>query len=312
MAHNCTDDTAAVARRAGARVLVLDDGRPGKAHAIAEGMRELPRPVDYVGVFDADSRVDSAFLGVVAATIDGAECLQVETVPELSEGWLANGYGLGRRARNAMWWRPREALDMGVTISGTGWFITPSLHTELGPRLETLTEDLELSILMYSEGHRVLYTSDTAVTVQEPRTFDSSMSQRLRWIRGHVRVIGRYWPSLLRRGLSGDNGAFDMAVYLVAPTRMLTRTGISIGLMLRFAGAPKAASWPLLALGVLSEFGVPALVGGRANLVPMNLTGALLAVRHTLLSLLWFPLGFWGLLTARNESWTAMPRKESD
>jgi glycosyl transferase family 2 len=235
----------------------------------------------------------------------------VETVPKLSDDWLAAGYGLGRRARNAMWWQPREALGLGVTISGTGWFITPSLHAELGPRLETLTEDLELSTLMYSEGHTVRYTSDAVVTIQEPSTFDSSMNQRLRWVRGHFRVIRRYWPALLGRGLSGDPRALDMAVYLVAPTRILTRAGVTLGVLMRVATPARAVSWPLLGLGVLSEFALPAAVGAKTNLVPATPGGAALALRHTLLSLLWFPIGFWGLLTARRETWNAMPRKET-
>lgn len=312
VAHNCTDDTASVARDTGARIVEANDGRRGKAHAVSAGMRELPDTVDYVGVFDADSRVDEDFLTAVAMSITGEECLQAETVPELTHEWLAGGYGLGRRARNVMWWRPREALGLGVTISGTGWFITPSLHAELGPRLKTLTEDLELSTLMYSEGHTVRYSSDAVVTVQEPRTFDSSMNQRTRWVRGHLRVVRRYWPTLLGRGVSGDMRALDMAVYLVAPTRMLTRVGVTLGVLMACARSAQAVSWPLLGLGVLSEFVLPGAVGAKAKLAPLTPAGAALAIRHTLLSLLWFPIGFWGLLTARRETWSAMPRKEAD
>ncbi len=312
VAHNCSDDTVAVAREAGARVVEANDGRPGKAHAVAAGMRALPGTVDYVGVFDADSRVDENFLAAVAASIEGAECLQVEVVPERSDEWLSEGYGLGRRARNVMWWRPREALGLGVTISGTGWFIRPALHAELGPRLKTLTEDLELSTLMYSEGYTVRYSSDAAVTIQEPRTLGSSLNQRTRWARGHLRVIRRYWPKLLRRAASGDVRAMDMAIYLVAPTRVLTRSGITLGLVIALARSAHAVSWPLLGLGLLSEFVLPGAVGLKEKLVPATPAGATLAARHTLLSLLWFPIGFWGLLTARRESWSAMPRTGKD
>ncbi len=255
VAHNCSDDTAAVAREAGVRVVVADDGLSGKAYAIGAGMKLLPPGVDYVGMFDADSRVEADFL---------------ETVPVASDDWLATGYGLGRRARNFMWWRPREALGLGVTISGTGWFVRPSVQAELGPRLETLTEDLELSTLMYCEGYTVRYTSDTCVSVEEPHTFDSSMHQRTRWVRGHILVVRRYWVALLGRGVRGNFRALDMAIYLVAPTRILTRTVVTLGVLMRLAGGGGALSWPLLEMGVASEFGVPALVGARTRLVALE------------------------------------------
>src|SRR5690606_1344917 len=66
VAHNCNDDTASLAARAGARVLELKTDRPGKVHPMMAGLRELGDGCDLIGVFDADSRFPSTLLATVA------------------------------------------------------------------------------------------------------------------------------------------------------------------------------------------------------------------------------------------------------
>ena len=141
-AHNCTDGTATVAERAGARVVRID-GTPGKAAVVRAALDAGARGHDYIGIFDADARVPHGFLEAVAAATPGEDCLQVESAPRDVHEWLVEGYGLGRRVRNSLWWRPRERLGLGTTITGSGWFIRPSVLAELLPGMHTLTEDLE-------------------------------------------------------------------------------------------------------------------------------------------------------------------------
>lgn len=309
VAHNCSDDTASLAARAGARVLELKTDRPGKAQPMMAGLRELGDRCDFIGVFDADSRFPSTLLATVAAASEGEGCLQVEAVPREAEDWLASGYGFGRRSRNLFWWRPREALGLGSTISGTGFFIRPSLLAEFLANQRTLTEDLELTARLYAGGHRVAYVSSTYVAIQEPHRFKASMKQRVRWSRGHFSVLRYDWPLLARRAARGDPAAFDMALYMLVPTRLLTRSAVSLSALASLLRVPGAAPGGLVGVALAGEWVLPATIAVRDKLVPLNPSGLRVAARHGVLSLLWFPIGLWGVLTAGVHAWDGNPRQ---
>jgi cellulose synthase/poly-beta-1,6-N-acetylglucosamine synthase-like glycosyltransferase len=307
-AHNCTDGTAAAAEAAGARVIETSSPVPGKAWAIRAALDALGEGYDYLGVFDADARVEPGMLAAVARQGPGAACLQVETVPVGDPEWIAEGYGFGRRARNLFWWRPREALGLGTTISGCGWFIRPSLLREELPRITTLTEDLELTVRLALRGIPVMYVSAARVAVGEARDLGTSVRQRLRWVRGHLLVVRLLWPRLALRAVRGDARALDLALYLIAPTRMLTRLGASFAALHALlpvpAGLPRAAVLPVAA----AEWAVPAVIAWRERLLSFNRRGFDLALRHSVLSLLWFPIGLWALLTAQVQAWAPTRR----
>jgi hypothetical protein len=309
VAHNCSDDTASVAARAGATVVEARTERPGKSQAMLAGLEALEgRHYDYIGIFDADSRVPATLLATIADASPGQDCLQAETVPHETGDWLSTGYGLGRRARNIFWWRPREALGLGTTVSGSGYFIRPVILRTFLERQRTLTEDLELTARLYGQGGWVTYVSSTYVQVEEAHTLKTSVRQRLRWARGHLSVLRHEWPPLVVRALCGDRRALDMAVYMVAPTRMLTRMTVSAAFLLSLLRVPGAVPLRAATVVMAGEWGVPAVVAFRERLVPWNLQGLRLAWRHGLLSMLWFPIGLWGLVTMRATNWEAIPR----
>jgi cellulose synthase/poly-beta-1,6-N-acetylglucosamine synthase-like glycosyltransferase len=308
VAHNCSDETASLAARAGARVIELHTDRPGKIHPMLAGLNEMGGRCDFIGVFDADSRFPATLLATVAAAADGEDCIQVEVIPRETKDWLARGYGLGRRARNVFWWRPREALGLGATLTGTGFFIRPGLMGDLLANPRTLTEDLELTARLYTTGRGVAYVSSTYVAIEEPHVFRASLNQRLRWVRGHLSVIRYDWPALARRALRGDARALDMALYMLVPTRLLTRTAVTGSAAAAALRLPGALPAPAVGVALAGEWVLPATIAIRERLVPLSPRSLGLAVRHGVLSLLWFPIGLCGLLTAGVHAWDANPR----
>jgi hypothetical protein len=307
-AHNCTDRTAEVARASGAEVIDVHSAVPGKALAIRAALERLGDGYDFVGVFDADARAEPGLLRAIAGRGPGADCLQAETVPIGDPEWIAEGYGFGRKARNLFWWQPREALGLGTTISGCGWFVRPALLRAELPNVTTLTEDLELTVRLALRGIPVMYVSAARVAVGEARDLGTSVRQRLRWVRGHLLVVRRLWPRLALRAVRGDARALDLALYLIAPTRMLTRLGASFAALHALlpvpAGLPRAAVLPVAA----AEWAVPAVIAWRERLLSFNRRGFDLALRHSVLSLLWFPIGLWALLTAQVQAWAPTRR----
>ena len=308
VAHNCTDGTRAAARRHGASVLELATEKPGKSQAILAGLAQLSTAYDLVGVIDADSRVPVDFIESVAAASPGADCLQVETMPRADDDWLSAGYGFGRKSRNVFWWRPREELGLGTTISGSGFFARPALLERVLRSTRTLTEDLESTALLAAEGVRVRYVGETYVEVGEPHELADSLRQRSRWARGHVGVVWHLWPRVARQALRGDLGALDTAVFLLVPTRVLTRTAVTGAFILSVARMPGALPLAPVCVALAGEWVLPAVIAVRARLLPLSIGGAQLAVRHGILSLLWFPVGVWAVITAAERRWDESSR----
>ncbi len=308
VAHNCSDRTAEIAAAAGARVVVASSAEPGKAHAIRAALGVIGDGYDLVGIFDADARAHPGLLSAVASLGPEVICCQAETVPIEDPEWIAEGYGFGRKARNLFWWRPREALGLGTTISGCGWFIRPDVLREALPQVRTLTEDLELTAWLALRGIPVWYVSSGQVAVGEARDLRSSLRQRLRWVRGHLLVVGGYWPALVRRAVSGDARALDLAIYLLTPTRMLTRLGATLVALWSVAGLAVRLPWWVSLPVALAEWGIPGVIAVRERLIGLNRRGLALAARHGVLSLLWFPIGAWALVTARVQAWETIRR----
>lgn len=308
VAHNCTDNTAEIVRAAGGRVIELRTERPGKAQVIRAGAQALGPDYDYVGVFDADAHVMPHMLSRLAGRTLGKDCIQIETRPREPTEWLSASYGLGRRARNIFWWRPREALGLGTTISGCGFFIRQSLLSETLLDARTLTEDLEITARLYASGHSVSFVSAASVHVGEPHQLKASVRQRLRWVRGHVGVMRHRWPAMAGRGLMGDWRALDMALYMLVPTRVLTRTAVSFSFLVSIIRSPVALPLAPVTLALSGEWLLPLLIGVREKLLPFSREGLMLGLRQGFLSLLWFPIGIWALLTAQLHVWEEAPR----
>src|SRR5512132_3605112 len=125
VADNCTDDTAGVASRAGAEVLVRNepDAR-GKGRALRWAMDELlarDEPPDAVVVVDADSTPDPDLLtGLVAHLEEGAQAVQGESLivgdgsPE--QELRAAAFLLVNRARPT----GRAMLGLAPDLAGNG------------------------------------------------------------------------------------------------------------------------------------------------------------------------------------------------
>jgi hypothetical protein len=95
----------------------------------------------------------------------------------------------------------------------------------------------------------------------------------------------------------------DLAIYLVVPTRMLTRLGVTAAAMIALVGAPFAVTGWLLAPALAGEWLVPAWIAWRERLLRLSSGSVRLALEHSVLSLLWFPIGAWALATARINAW---------
>lgn len=237
VADNCTDATAAVARRAGARVFRREDpDRVGKGYALDYLLKAIWREGDrerYDGyfVFDADNLVDPNFVREMDKTFrsgDYAALTGYRNAKNFGSNWISAGYAIWflREARflNA----PRMVLGTNCHVSGTGFLVSARVLEEKGGwPYHLLTEDIQFSADCAAEGRRVGYCEGAVFYDEQPTNFGQAWQQRLRWSKGFYQVDARYAPALLKGMLRGGRrgfGCYDILM-TVTPGALLSLLG---------------------------------------------------------------------------------------
>ncbi|MCS7233406.1 MAG: glycosyltransferase family 2 protein [Synergistetes bacterium] len=227
IADNCTDNTAKVAREAGAMVWERTDSkRRGKQYALDWAFRKLlkRKEFDAVCVFDADNLVSLNFLKKVnERMLSGEKVLQcyLDTKNPF-DSWITKAYALGYWISNRVFQFARWRTGLSAVLGGTGFAISMDLIKKYALGLSSLTEDLELTMRLNLAGIKVGWIHDAKVYDEKPLTFKESWNQRLRWMRGHWDVAVRYGLLLFKKAIfEGKFYMLDMFFYAISPLRIL-------------------------------------------------------------------------------------------
>jgi cellulose synthase/poly-beta-1,6-N-acetylglucosamine synthase-like glycosyltransferase len=211
IADNCTDDTAAVARRAGARVWERrqPDAR-GKGVAlrwflnVAAG--EL-RAYNTLAIFDADSIVDGRFWqNATAALNQGADVVQGFVQPVSGDAPAADLAAYSELLSQHIDDMARTRLGWPVPLRGTGMVFRREVLVNLLPYLGTKVEDVEMSLLLAAQERQVRFVPDAVVGDPKPAAARGVATQRARWLQGQREVLGRHGRLVLRLLFSGRPG----------------------------------------------------------------------------------------------------------
>ena len=204
VADNCSDDTAQVAREAGAQVLERrDDCLRGKGHALNFAFSRLVgRYFDGFVVVDADSEVEPTFIRDFAvAFASGAQSLQCPYLVSKPES--APLFDLALRAFNLVRPRGREIFRLSAGILGNGFGLSRQVLERVPYTADSVVEDLEYHIQLVDAGVRVEHLSTTCVRGAMPDSEAGRASQRARWEGGRLRMILEKGPRLLGKVLTG-------------------------------------------------------------------------------------------------------------
>ena len=207
VADNCIDDTAELARAAGARVMVrVDDARRGKGFALDYAFtRLIDEGVDAVMVIDADTEVERETLIEVAKSLRaGADGVQVQyKVLNPSASRRARLMNVALMAFNVLRPRGRERLGLSVGILGNGFALSRATLTAVPYEAHSIVEDLEYHIRMVGAGRRARFVEQVAVSAEMPAGGPGARTQRARWEGGRFRMIVEYVPRLARAVVGG-------------------------------------------------------------------------------------------------------------
>lgn len=254
VADNCTDDTAAVARAAGARVLErFNKTEVGKSYALDALLyyirREYPQEhYDGYFIFDADNLLDERFVTEMNGAFDAG--YEVVTgflnAKNYQDNMVTSGYSIAFLRDSRFVNNARGALGLSASVAGTGFLFSDKCMREMdGWNCHLLTEDLEFSARMIAAGRKIGYCPNAVFYNEQPSTFAQSCTQRIRWMKGHYQTFGVYGKSLFRRFFKErDFSGFDFATQLF-PVYVLSSLTILINLLvgvITLFAVPKASS----------------------------------------------------------------------
>lgn len=267
VADNCSDDTARIARTAGAEVVERHDLlRRGKGHALDHGVRVLEQGLDrpvpaLVIIVDADCIVSPGSLERLAQ-----RCLESQRpVQALYLMHAPPAAALRKRIAEFAWLvknklRPLGAARFGwpCQLMGTGmafpWAIIQAAPLASGH----LVEDMQLGLDLAAAGTPPLFCDQALVSSVFPSDDAATTSQRTRWEHGHLSVIWQVAPRLLRQALvRGDGALLAMVLDLAVPPLAALVLGLGALLAIDAAwwaltGDARAAALSALALLLLT------------------------------------------------------------
>lgn len=223
IADNCIDQTAQLAARTGAELVVRDDsGRRGKGFALRIGLCQLAATPPEVVIFvDADCQVGPHCVELLARACAAAngpiQCLNLMVADPTSPASPPRLAEFAWRIKNDL--RPTGYARLGLPcqLLGTGMAVPWGL---IQPELFAtghLTEDMLFGLELAMRGHPPRYFRAARVTSYFPDTQHGREQQRQRWVHGHVGLIYSHLPrviynALRRRDIGLLALAFDLAV----------------------------------------------------------------------------------------------------
>jgi len=225
VADNCTDDTAAKARAAGAIVWErFDSQRIGKGFALDFLYDKIcnlyPRNAfDGFFVFDADNLLDENYIAEMNKVFSGGKKIitSYRNSKNYGRNWVSAGLSLWFLWESQFLNRARYLLGTSCAVSGTGFLFHREIIEKTGGwKFFLLTEDIEFNVHNVIEGEKIAYCESAILYDEQPVRFGQSWSQRMRWSKGYIEVFRKYGLKLLKTSFTRRSfSCYDMAMNTV-------------------------------------------------------------------------------------------------
>ncbi|TVP69579.1 MAG: glycosyltransferase [Leptolyngbya sp. LCM1.Bin17] len=206
VADNCTDDTAALARQMGARVIERHNpNQRGKGYALDFGLQQLAAdPPDIVVLVDADCDLYPGCLGFLAQQASQTGCpVQATYLMETpANGTVKDGISaFAFKVKNLV--RPLGLFYMKqpCLLTGTGIALPWSAATAVSIASGHIVEDMKLGLDLALAGYPPRFCQPARVISRLPSSETSAATQRTRWEHGHLIIFRDYAVRLFSQGI---------------------------------------------------------------------------------------------------------------
>ena len=230
MADNCTDDTAAIAEQAGATVYRrFNHNQIGKGyvlHDLYEKMKEEGRFSEYDGffVFDADNVLRKNYISEMNRSFsDGYPVVTgYRNSKNFGDSWVSSGIALWFLRESRYLNYSRHLIGSSAAIGGTGFLAARELIERYdGWNFFTLTEDLEFTSRVVTDGYRIAFCREAELYDEQPIDLRTSWRQRMRWTRGYLQTMRKYGKALFLGVFRKDSpqrfACYDLLMNTIPP-----------------------------------------------------------------------------------------------
>ncbi len=221
VADNCTDNTAEIARAAGATVFERsNDLLVGKGYALDYLLDQIgysKKDCKYDGffVFDADNVLNKNYIEEMNKVFSNGHRIVTgyRNSKNYGTNWISSGYSLWFIRESKFLNNSRMLCNTSCAIGGTGFLVNREVLLNSGGwKFFFLTEDIQFTVHNILEGESIAYCHDAILYDEQPTTFKQSWKQRMRWAKGFLQVARKYNFQLLIGSLTKSFACYDMLV----------------------------------------------------------------------------------------------------
>lgn len=217
------DKTVDIAKKRGINIIYRKNltNRRRKGYALDDAIKEIikdKKHYDAYFIFDADNVLDRNFFK--------------EMVKSYKKGYdIGIGYRNTKNG-NASIYSAASSLtfsmintfsnnyklkhNLNLTISGTGFYIKGKILEDLGGYpFNSLTEDYEFTLYATINDLTSTYNMKAKYFDEQPTSYNVTIKQRTRWVKGYFDSRNKYYPLLKAKVLKKDNNYPSAYIALV-------------------------------------------------------------------------------------------------
>lgn len=317
IADNCTDDTAQIARDAGAEVTERShETDRGKGFALAHGLEQLKdNPPPVVIIIDADTTVEEHALTKLASRcmehdrpMQALYLMHPPSNPSNRDLISTLAFAVKNHARPA----GLDCINIPCLLTGTGMAFPYEVLSQIPLASGNIVEDMQMGLDLSLIGKSPRLCLDAKVFGQLPTQDSAATSQRTRWEHGHLQTILSQVPRMLGGGISKLNLplivlALDLIVPPLALLVMLMLVVTAVTGIAALLGASSLAlnttlsTFVLLILSIFVGWWVSA-----RNMIPLK------TLLTAPLYVLWKIPIYLGFLFRRQKGWVRTERDSTE
>lgn len=193
VADNCTDNTAAIARKKSAKCYErFDETHKTKGYALQYLFKCIEKDYgidSFEGyfIFDSDNLLSTDYISRMNEAFD--EGLKIITsyrnTKNFDENWISSTYAIHWLRSVRFEHRARSILHLATNIQGTGFLFSNEIVRN-GWNYTSITEDRALTVDAVSQGYEISYNDKAVFYDEQPTSLKIALRQRIRWSKGHL------------------------------------------------------------------------------------------------------------------------------
>lgn len=223
VADNCTDETQNIVTARGFKCYPRTDRvKIGKPYALEWIFQQIDLDrFDVFTIVDADTILDRHYLQALSAKFQGgAEVVQgYFGIMNPDETWLTRLSVIPGMLKFNIRYFMKDKLGISCPLMGNGMGFAAHIIRRYGWNAFSITENWEYYIKLTLQGHVVRYAPDAVIFSHAVRVLSHGETQRTRWFKGRLGILGNYFWPLFINGLAPlKPNHIDALIELASPS----------------------------------------------------------------------------------------------